>query len=147
MYMCFVNIFEMSINMASYWLLGLTVVSWCSLIFAIQISACIGLPFKKHDFVKQWSKRPSLISSYQWLIGRTKTTAMEDVSTGVLEKIKNIYEVKIKPKMICCIKTYIIAYVKIQKKWKYTIQYVKPTVMIDRATHAMQQVGCKCTCQ
>ena len=29
--------------------------------------------------------------------------------------------------MIWCIKTYIIAYVKIQKKWKYTIQYVKPT--------------------
>ena len=28
--------------------------------------------------------------------------------------------------MIWCIKTYIIAYVKIQK-WGYTIQYVKPT--------------------
>ena len=28
----------------------------------------------------------------------TKTTSMEDVSTGVLEKIKNILEVKIKQK-------------------------------------------------
>ena len=32
------------------------------------------------------------------LIESTKTTSMEDVSTGVLEKIKNIQEVKIKPK-------------------------------------------------
>ena len=40
---------------------------------------------------------------------------MEDVSTGVLEKIKNIYEVKIKTKMIWFIKTYIVAYIKIQK--------------------------------
>ena len=41
---------------------------------------------------------------------------MEDVSTGVLEKNKNnIQEVKIKPKMIWCIKSYIIASFKIQK--------------------------------
>ena len=31
--------------------------------------------------------------------------------------------------MIWCIKTYIIAYVKI-KKWRYTIQYVKPTAQL-----------------
>ena len=31
-------------------------------------------------------------------IESTKTTSMEDISTGVLEKIKNIKEVKIKPK-------------------------------------------------
>ena len=49
------------------------------------------------------------------LIESTKTTSMEDVSTGVLEKINNIWEVKIKPKMIWCNKTYTIAYVKIQK--------------------------------
>ena len=29
--------------------------------------------------------------------------------------------------MIWYIKTYIIAYVKIQKNWRYTIHYVKPT--------------------
>ena len=29
-----------------------------------------------------------------------------------------------------CIKTYIIAYIKIQKKWRYTIQYVKPTAQL-----------------
>ena len=63
-------------------------------------------------------------------IESTKTTSMEDVSTGVLEKIKNIQEVKIKPKMIWCIKTYIIAYVKIQKKWRYTIHYFKPTAQL-----------------
>ena len=45
-----------------------------------------------------------------------KTTSMENVSTEVLENIKNnIYEVKIKPKKIWSIKTYVIAYVKIQK--------------------------------
>ena len=32
--------------------------------------------------------------------------------------------------MIWCIKTYIIAYVKIQKKWRYTIQYAKPTAQL-----------------
>ena len=48
-------------------------------------------------------------------IESTKTTSMEVASTGVLEKIKNIWDVKIKPKMIWCIKTYIISYVKIQK--------------------------------
>ena len=31
-------------------------------------------------------------------IESTKTTSLEDISTGALEKIKNIYEVKIKPK-------------------------------------------------
>ena len=31
-------------------------------------------------------------------IESTKTTSMEDVSTGVFEKKKNIQEVKIKPK-------------------------------------------------
>ena len=64
------------------------------------------------------------------LIESTKTTSVEDVRTGVLEKIKNIQEVKIKQKMMWCIKTYIIAYVKIQKKWRYTIQYVKPTAQL-----------------
>ena len=33
-------------------------------------------------------------------------------------------------KMILCIKTYIIAYIKIQKKWTYTIHYVKPTAQL-----------------
>ena len=61
----------------------------------------------------------STCTSHSWTISyqieSAKTTFMEDVSTGVLEKIKNIYEVKIKPKMIWCIKTYIVAYIKIQK--------------------------------
>ena len=43
---------------------------------------------------------------------------MEAVSTGVLEKIKNIYEVKIKPKND-------MMYEDI-----YTIQYVKPTAQL-----------------
>ena len=62
-------------------------------------------------------------------IESTMTTSMEDVSTGFLEKIKNIWKVKIKPKMIWCIKTYIIAYVK-TKKIRYTIHYVKPTAQL-----------------
>ena len=44
---------------------------------------------------------------------------MEDVSTGVLERIKNILEVKIKPNNGYIIKTYMIAYVKIQKNKIY----------------------------
>ena len=32
--------------------------------------------------------------------------------------------------MIWCNKTYIIAYAKIQKKLRYTIQYVKPTAQL-----------------
>ena len=32
--------------------------------------------------------------------------------------------------MIWCIKTYIIAYVKIHNKWRYTIQYVKPIAQL-----------------
>ena len=43
----------------------------------------------------------------------TKTTSMEDVSTGVFENMNNIQEVKIKPK-IWCINPYIIAYAKMQ---------------------------------
>ena len=61
-------------------------------------------------------------------IESTKTTSMEDVSTRVLEKMKNIYEVKIKPKndmmyqdIYNCI---------CQKKWRYAIQYVKPTAQL-----------------
>ena len=63
---------------------------------------------------------------YPYRIESAKTTSMEDVSTGVLEK--NI-EVKIKPKIIC-IKKYMIAYVKIQNKWRYTIHYVKPKAQL-----------------
>ena len=74
-----------------------------------------------NDFI-YWSTFPSLGSTLSaWnncretRIESTKTTSMEDVCTGVLEKIKNIEGVKIKPKIIWCNETYIIAYVKIQK--------------------------------
>ena len=54
-----------------------------------------------------------------------KTSSLKNVSTGVLEKVKNnIQEVQVKPKMIWYIKTYVIAYVKLQKKWRYPIHYV-----------------------
>ena len=59
-----------------------------------------------------------------------KTTSMEDVSTGVLEEIKNIQEVKIKPKtdmMYQCIYNCIY---QNTKKWRYTIHYVKPTAQL-----------------
>ena len=38
------------------------------------------------------------INCYICYIESTKTTSLEDVGTGVLEKVKNIYAVKIKPK-------------------------------------------------
>ena len=37
--------------------------------------------------------------------------------------------------MIWCIKTYIIAHVKIQKKLRYTIQYVKPKAQLVFKNH------------
>ena len=53
---------------------------------------------------------------------------MEDVSTGVLEKNKEYLRSKDKDKDDMIYQDiYIIAYVKIQKKLKYTIHYVKPT--------------------
>ena len=56
-----------------------------------------------------WKRRmvKNILATYFiYRIKSTKTTSMEDVSTGVLEKIKNIYEVKIKQKkMIWCITT------------------------------------------
>ena len=61
------------------------------------------------------------------LVESIKTTSMEDVSTGVLEKQKMISKDKAEK---WCIKTSIIAYVKIQKKWRHTIHYVKPTAQL-----------------
>ena len=55
---------------------------------------------------------------------------MEDVSTGVLEKNKEYLRSKDKAKKWYDISRYIIAYVKIQTKWIYTIQYVKPTAQL-----------------
>ena len=66
-------------------------------------------------------------------IESTRTMSMEDVGTWVLEKKNKEYlRSKDKPqKIIWCIKTYIIAYVKIQKtKWRYIIHYVKPTAQL-----------------
>ena len=57
-------------------------------------------------------------SKPKYPIESTKTASMENFSTEVREK------------MIWCIKTCIIAYVKIQKKWRYSIQYVKPTAQL-----------------
>ena len=55
---------------------------------------------------------------------------MEDVSTGVLEKKKEYLGSKDKAKKWYDVSRHIIAYVKIQKKWRYTIQYVKPTAQL-----------------
>ena len=100
----------------------------------VYISMCQDAGEFQYDIfiMKDWHSREMCryLTYKVLLIESTKTTSMEDVSTGVLEKIKNIQEVKIKPKMIWCIKTYIIAYAKIQKKWRYTIQYVKPTAQM-----------------
>ena len=54
----------------------------------------------------------------------TKTTSMEDVSTGVLEKLKNFSEVKIKPKNDMMYQDIYNCICQNTKKWKYTIQYV-----------------------
>ena len=75
----------------------------------------------------------ALAKRRRWPFGQNKrkykTTSMETVSTGVLDKNKEHYsrdEDKAK-KIIWCINTYTIAFVKIQTKWRFTIHYVKPT--------------------
>ena len=45
------------------------------------------------------AEREYFTTTVKSLIESTKTMSMEDVSTGVLEKIKNIQEVKTKPKI------------------------------------------------
>ena len=55
-------------------------------------------------------------------IESTKTTSMEDVSTGVFEKIKNIYEVKIKPKNDMYQDIYNCKCQNTKNKLRYTIQ-------------------------
>ena len=72
------------------------------------------------------------------LIESIKTTSMEIVSSGVFEKIKNnIKEVKIKPKNDMMYQDIYNSIgrnrkksVKIQKKWRYTIHYVKHTAQL-----------------
>ena len=58
-----------------------------------------------------------------------KTTSMGNVSTGVLDQNKEHYlrRKNKAEKIIWCIKTYIVAYVKIQKQWRFIIHYAKPT--------------------
>ena len=55
---------------------------------------------------------------------------METVSTGVLDKKEHYLRSKDKAeKIIWCIKTYAMPYVIIQK-WRFTIDYVKPTAQL-----------------
>ena len=55
---------------------------------------------------------------------------MEDVSTGVFEKIKNIYEVKIKLKNDMMYQDIYNCICQNTEKWRYTIQYVKHTAQL-----------------
>ena len=61
------------------------------------------------------------------IVESIKTTFMEDVSTRVHEKIKNIYDGK--TDKWSDVSRHIIAYVKTQKI-RYTIHYVKPTAQL-----------------
>ena len=67
------------------------------------------------------------------MIESTRTTSMGDVSTWLLEKIKNILEVKIKPKNYMMYQDiYIYLHMSKYKKttWRYTIHYVKHTAQL-----------------
>ena len=55
---------------------------------------------------------------------------MEDVNTRVLEKINNVLEVKIKPKIDMMYQDIYDCICKNTKKWRYTIKYVKPTAQL-----------------
>ena len=67
-----------------------------------------------------------------YAIESIKTTSMENVHTGVLDKNKEPYlRSKDKAKKIkWCIKINTIKYVEMQKKWRFTIHYVKPTAQL-----------------
>ena len=72
---------------------------------------------------------------FKWYISgfsieSTKTTSMEDVSTGVLEKIKKILEVMIKSKNDMMYQDIYNCICQNTKKWRFTIQYVKPTAQL-----------------
>ena len=71
-----------------------------------------------------------MISSEPFPIESTKTTSLEDVSTGVLAKIKNIEEVKIQPKNDMMYQDIYNCICQNTKKYRYTIQYVKPTAQM-----------------
>ena len=55
---------------------------------------------------------------------------MEDVNAEVLAKIKNIQEVKIKPKNNMMYQDIYNCICQNTKTWRYTIQYVKPTAQL-----------------
>ena len=55
---------------------------------------------------------------------------MENVSTGVLEKIKNIIQVKIKPKNGVMYQDICNCICQNKKKWKFTTHYIKPTAQL-----------------
>ena len=55
---------------------------------------------------------------------------MEDVNTGVLAKIKNILEVKLKPKNDMMYQDIYNCICQNAKKWRYTIYYVKSTAQL-----------------
>ena len=60
-----------------------------------------------------------------------KTTSMETISTGVLEKLKNnIQEVKIKPKDDMMYQDIYRCICQNTKRWRYTIHYVKPAAQL-----------------
>ena len=93
---------------------------------------CISLILVKDNSLYSFLKKSVDIrfthfADYILPIESTKTTSMGDVSTGVLEKNIEYVRSKYKAKMIWCIKTYIIAYVKMKK---IRIYYVKPTAQL-----------------
>ena len=64
------------------------------------------------------------------LIESTKTTSMEDVRTGVLEKNKEYLRRKDKAKKDMMYQDIYNCICQNTKKWRYTIQYVKPTAQL-----------------
>ena len=60
---------------------------------------------------------------------------MEDVSTGLLEKIKNIQEVKIKQKHDMMYQDIYNCICQNTRKWRYTIQYVLYNILMYVCKH------------
>ena len=64
------------------------------------------------------------------LIESTNTASMEDVSTGLLEKNKEHLKSKGKAKNDMLYQDIYSCICRNTKKWRYTIQYVKPTAQL-----------------
>ena len=83
-----------------------------------------------HAFIRKNAMYPSWVDIFLIEIESTTATSMEDVSTGVLENNKEYLRSKDKAKKWYDVSRHIQLHISQYKKWRYTIQLVKPTAQL-----------------